>query len=280
MIACSYLGSIFWAALVLIASLAAFHEFKFLCNNMGVYPIENWINFFITLFIMLPLLVVDHCTPEFIYTTSLTLIIAAYVIIFPRILLKNSYTRFEDVTVSLWAVFHFAMLPSFFTWIRVLDNGFLYTITIISAVAANDTASLFFGKIFGHKKLAPTISPGKTVAGSIGGLFFSAAIFLLLCVMFKFQLNEHFWNNKINYLQNQIPFFDLTTFTYLVIFILGLLFAIVAQTGDLLLSSLKRAAGVKDSGNILLSHGGVLDRIDSHFFAIWFAFFIFIYLLA
>lgn len=246
---------------------------------MGVYPIENWINFFITLFIMLPLLVVNHCTPAFIYTTSLTLIIAAYVIIFPRILLKNTYTRFEDVTVSFWAVFHFAMLPSFFTWIRVLDNGSLYTLTIISAVAASDTASLFFGKIFGHKKLAPTISPGKTVAGSIGGLFFSAAIFLLLSVIFKFQLNEQFWAKKILYLENQIPFFDLNIFTYLVIFILGLLFAIVAQTGDLLLSSLKRAAGVKDSGNILLSHGGILDRVDSHFFAVWFAFFIFLYLI-
>ena len=61
------------------------------------------------------------------------------------------------------------------------------------------------------------------------------------------------------------------------VLVLGALLAIVAQIGDLLVSVLKRAAGVKDTGTIFHSHGGVLDRVDSHFFAAWLAFFIFFY---
>lgn len=267
-----------WALLVLVAALAAFQEFKSLCNNMGVYPIESWIQFFITIFILTPLLAVNHYTPGFVYTTQLTLIIVSYVVIFPRILLKNTYTKFEDLTASLWAVFQLGLFPSFFTWIRLMEKGFQYTLIIVLAITANDTGSLVFGKLFGHTKLAPSISPGKTVAGSIGGLFCTAIAFLGFSNLFHCKLHSEFWSKITDYLSANFVFFDLDIFSTIVFLFLGILIGIVAQTGDLLVSSLKRAAGVKDSGSLLLSHGGVLDRIDSHIFTTWFAFFIFLYL--
>lgn len=275
----NYYGAALWASFILLISVLAYQEFNNLCNNMGVYPLSNWIYFFNTLFILLPLLVVDHYDPSYVYVYQLGLIIAAYAIIFPRILLKTTYTRFEDLTASLWAVFQLGLLPSLFTWIRMMDNGFFYTLAIILTVSANDTGSLLFGKILGRVKLAPQISPGKTVAGSIGGLLCGGAAFLWLYGLFGFQLTEFFWSNKIEFFKWMIPSFNLQVFTNIAVFFLGVLFSIVAQIGDLLVSALKRAAGVKDSGNVLLSHGGVLDRVDGHFFAIWFAFFIFAYLI-
>lgn len=212
-----------------------------------------------------------------VYTFLLTTVIAAYVIIFPRILLKTDFTNFEDLTASLWAVFQFGLLPSFFIWIRLMDHGFEFTLLIILTISANDVGSLLIGRAFGKTKLAPQISPNKTIIGSIGGLVSAACAFYGFVLLFGIELSTVFTDSRF------APYYKLlescTNAKLLVLLILGLLFAIVAQIGDLMVSALKRAAGVKDSGTLLLSHGGVLDRVDSHFFAVWFAYFIFAYLL-
>ena len=269
--ALNYYGPAVWASLVLLVSILAYQEFNGLCNKMGVYPLSNWIYFFNTLLILLPLLVVDNYDPNTVYVYQLILMIAAYAIIFPRIILKAGETRFGDLTTSLWAVFQLGLLPSFFVWIRMMDNGFFYILAIILVISANDTGSLLFGKLFGRVKLAPKVSPGKTIVGSIGGLVCGGAAFLWLYGLFGFSLADC--------LQSFIPSFNTELFTMVVIFVIGVLFSITAQIGDLLVSALKREAGVKDSGNILMSHGGVLDRVDSHFFTVWLAFFIFSYLI-
>ena len=66
----------------------------------------------------------------------------------------------------------------------------------------------------------------------------------------------------------------------MIFIMIGFLISVLAQLGDLLVSVVKRAAGVKDTSRILLSHGGVLDRVDSHFFVTWLAFLCFAYLMA
>jgi len=275
---CNYAGASLWSVLILVVALLAFQEFRNLCNRMGVFILASWINFFIVLFVLMPLLVARRYTPELVFTYQLCLIVAAYVIIFPRILLKETFTKFDDVTTSLWAVFHLGLLPSFFTWIRIMDKGFYFTLIIILASAANDTGSLLFGKLFGKTKLAPHISPGKTIAGSLGGIFCASWAFWGFCSLWGIKLNPDFWDSKIEFLSNNLMNFSPEIFSIAVFIALGALYAIVGQIGDLLVSALKRAAGVKDSGHLLMSHGGVLDRVDSHFFAVWFAFFVFAYL--
>jgi len=273
--AANYYGAILWAFLVLIFYLLAFHELKNLCANMGIYPLVNWINFFIALFILSPIFV-NKFMPSYYSTCALQigLIVSAYVIIFPKILL-NKFTKFEDLTTSLWAIFHLGLLASFFTWLRLLDHGMLYTFALIITAAANDIGALLFGKLFGKEKLAPQISPGKTVAGSIGGLLSGSIAFYLLFVNFSFKFRPDFLL-VIEEATKYLPNMDVERFLILLI---GLALALLGQIGDLLVSALKRAAGVKDSGNLLLSHGGVLDRIDGISFMVWLAFWVFTYLI-
>lgn len=108
---------------------------------------------------------------------------------------------------------------------------------LILVVIANDIGAYFFGKRFGKEKIAPTISPGKTIAGSIGGLISGAAVGFLA---FPLALMSG-WSASI----------------FAAIYV-----GICSQLGDLAKSYLKRLYGVKDTGTILPGHGGLLDRLD------------------
>ena len=109
----------------------------------------------------------------------------------------------------------------------------------------SDTFAHFFGTKIGRHKLCPKVSPNKTVEGMIGGVFFGTFI------------GSVFFNTFIN--TNANLFF---------VVIISLALSLVAEFGDLVFSSIKRRYGVKDYGNIMPGHGGVLDRLDSILFAI------------
>ena len=111
----------------------------------------------------------------------------------------------------------------------------MWIIFIISLVS--DTMAYFIGSIFGKHKLVPKLSPKKTIEGSIGAIFFCT----LSCVLFGLNFNLNIG---------------------LMIFI-GILGSIISQLGDLLASFVKRYVGIKDYGNIIPGHGGILDRFDS-----------------
>jgi phosphatidate cytidylyltransferase len=114
--------------------------------------------------------------------------------------------------------------------------------TFFAMVMMTDTGAYYTGRAFGRHKLAPAISPGKTIEGSIGG-FVTSAITGVLCRVIFF------------------PEFQIVD-----ALVLGAIIGIVGQLGDLAESLLKRSAGVKDSGNIFPGHGGMLDRLDSLLF--------------
>ncbi|XZG68855.1 phosphatidate cytidylyltransferase [Chitinibacteraceae bacterium HSL-7] len=115
--------------------------------------------------------------------------------------------------------------------------GPLGVLAIMAVAWVADTFAYFSGKAFGKRKLAPAISPGKTVEGAIGGLVMSAVYGAVVAVM--------------------------TAMPVLPVMVATLLLAVLSIEGDLLESLFKRQAGLKDSSNLLPGHGGVLDRIDS-----------------
>jgi len=156
----------------------------------------------------------------------------------------------------LWvsgALLYVGFLGSHLVFLRDLDDGGDWAILAIFATFATDTAAYFVGRAIGRTHITPAISPGKTLEGSLAGLAtgFAAVLFL----------------NWVTGLRQ-----DATD-----IIPLALLLPVAAEIGDLAESLVKRGAGVKDAGQLVPGHGGLLDRLDSvlftaplvYYFVIW-----------
>ena len=117
-----------------------------------------------------------------------------------------------------------------------------------------DTFAYLTGMLYKRKKLAPKISPNKTISGAIGGFVWGTACSVVLFLIF----------NAITEYAQVFEQLNLALWHFVV---LGALISALCQAGDLLESYLKRKANVKDSGNLLPGHGGILDRMDSHLFS-------------
>jgi len=139
---------------------------------------------------------------------------------------------------------------AFITLRTEFSQGLFFTITLMFGVWASDIAAYFTGKAIGGPKLAPKVSPNKTWAGFIGGTMGSALMLLALdyfVPMFSGKMGLEI-----------LPFAPLG-----MAFIIGAMFTVFGQIGDLAMSAYKRKAGVKDTGTLIPGHGGILDRIDS-----------------
>ena len=123
-------------------------------------------------------------------------------------------------------------------------NGTRFTMAMIFSVWICDTAAYIFGMLWGKKKLIERISPKKTIVGFLGGI---VGAFVSFYVM-----------NNLGFIQFELNGLHLLTLTFIV--------GVCGQLGDFVESMFKRDAGVKDSGKLLLGHGGVLDRFDSLIF--------------
>ena len=130
--------------------------------------------------------------------------------------------------------------------LRGLEDGRNLVYLAILTTFANDTGAYFIGRARGKRKLAPAISEGKTWEGAIGGLICAILGAMVIATVL----------NLIS------PF----AFRYWQIILLGFFVSLFAQLGDLVESLLKRNMGLKESGNLLPGHGGILDRFDSLIF--------------
>ena len=152
----------------------------------------------------------------------------------------------ERIAYSLFGLLYIPWLLGYFLLLRYTPDGhqgLLYFALPLLATFAADTGGYFAGHFFGRRKLAPEVSPGKTVEGAVGGLIFSFLVVLLMTQL------THICS-------------PLEALLY------SILVASASQLGDLAESLLKRALRTKDSGTSLPGHGGLLDRIDSLLFAV------------
>ena len=133
---------------------------------------------------------------------------------------------------------------------QLTQMPFLTALTAVSVVVATDVGAYFSGRAIGGPKIAPSISPSKTWAGLAGGATLAAVLLLIG--------NVWLMAGKGAGAPLDIAFEGASLQSALV----GVLLAVVAQSGDFFESWLKRKAGVKDSSNLIPGHGGVFDRID------------------
>jgi phosphatidate cytidylyltransferase len=139
--------------------------------------------------------------------------------------------------------------------LAVTAGGLLLLLPVL-LTWASDIGAFFVGRSFGKRKLMPSVSPGKTVAGAVGGL---AATVLVGWLYARFVLTP---STQLAFVRGGIVVFSLVV-------------SVAAQIGDLVESLLKREAGMKDSSHIIPGHGGVLDRFDSLLFVLPVAFVLF-----
>ena len=128
------------------------------------------------------------------------------------------------------------------------DLSWMVLILAFTTTSLTDVMAYLVGSALKGKKLCPEISPNKTISGSIGGLLggiiASFATYYILKAL-------------------SVPVFSASTFTVILFLIMsGVMFSITTQAGDLFESWLKRRLGIKDMGNLIPGHGGMLDRID------------------
>ena len=133
------------------------------------------------------------------------------------------------------------ILPTWLALIQLRQAGATTLVVIMATVWVADTGAYFFGRTFGSHKLAPSISPGKTWEGAVGGG--------LTVIVYGFVFSS------------KLPAVLSDSFVLLLSALI--LLTVISIMGDLFESLLKRQAGLKDSSNVLPGHGGVLDRIDS-----------------
>lgn len=154
---------------------------------------------------------------------------------------KNKFT-FDDTGFTILSVLYIAI--GFYYFIETRENGLVYIFLIQLIIWATDTGAYFIGRALGKNKLWPEISPNKTVEGFVGGILSAVAVALIFRALAD--LDESYW----------------------MIVISTVLLSIFGQMGDLVESALKRHYNVKDSGQILPGHGGILDRFDSMIFVL------------
>jgi phosphatidate cytidylyltransferase len=156
------------------------------------------------------------------------------------VVLRKSFTL-ADAGFYLIAILYVGGTLHSMLFLR--SQGLNIFIFMILVAAITDSFAYFVGRRFGKHKLAPLISPKKTVEGSIGGTI----VGVLTGVVFGIITNLH----------TSIP----------MLLLMSLVVSIVGQLGDLVASSMKREYKIKDFGKIFPGHGGVLDRLDSHMFS-------------
>lgn len=167
------------------------------------------------------------------FTLVLFFVLAAVVLLYPRFSpVEGAVTVLVSLYIGLFVYIYL---------LRLLPNGWIWLTFTLVGTWSTDTAAYFIGRRWGRRQLAPLLSPKKTVEGMLGGFLGSLLASLAFAGIYPFLPRGR-------------------------LLLLGFLLGMAALMGDLVESAIKRQAGVKDAGDLIPGHGGILDRFDSMLF--------------
>ena len=224
-------------------------EFYMMSRNCGAHPFSRiGVGFGV---LLLPYFAwMENVPKSDIGDASSFLMVAPLVLLIPAVMIQalrrkeGLAPQLLNVSVTVFGVLYIALPMAFLIRTRFIQpDGWILVLLIIAVSKASDIGGYLVGHTLGRHKLAPRVSPNKTIEGAIGGLLFSAAASALLCRFLNINvlIDYGFWAT--------IGF--------------GAAIGAASQASDLTESLIKRSAGVKDSGVLLPSFGGMLDLIDS-----------------
>ena len=236
------------AAVTLIAVYEIFVATKYL-GNRGLAAICFLFAAFIPFFNLMGMKIVVSEAYGFLFV----------LVLFILLLCNHRTMRFEQIGTVFMLTLLLALSFSCLVFIRDLYKNqarpdrlaMFYLVLVFLGAWITDAGAYFTGYFFGKTKLAPNISPKKTVEGAVGGVVSTLVFFLLAAFLYKWY---------ISWIGQRI------TVDYAALIAAALLSAVAAILGDLSASLIKRECNIKDFGNILPGHGGVMDRFDSIMF--------------
>ena len=236
-----WLGGWWIFALALVAALIGLHELYAMARGLRPLVLAGYAGAIATL-LGAQLGGAAWMTGGFVLTLFLAFVLYG--------IAETRQTATITISTTVMGVAWIALGLGHLILLRALpEHGRLAIFTVLLAVFADDTAAYGVGRLIGRRKLAPTLSPGKTWEGFLAGTAVAVAV----------------------------AFFALYDQEFLTIpesLVLGVAIALAGAAGDLFESALKRDLQVKDSGRLLGAHGGMLDRIDAHLFAAVAAFYV------
>jgi phosphatidate cytidylyltransferase len=247
---------IFLFLFVLFLSIFAFFELKTILKRKGV-TLPLWTSIFNILIIL-----------GFYFSAKYSKNFLPYgIFIFSNFIFyvfKTFENKFEnsikEISIFTFTIFYTGFLIGHLIFFKFIKNGNYFLLYIIVLCWLNDTFAYFTGTLFGKKKLNLLVSPNKSYAGVIGGIFFSIiGINFLLNFLFKKGIKFNLIFLKYNFKSEFI-------FSLKWNIIIGIIFGFIIIFSDLIESLLKRSAGIKDSSNLIPGHGGILDIFDSLIF--------------
>lgn len=227
----------FFGIMVLVAVACALYEL-----NRFIFPGDRWARIAGCGFGVA--VAAAHQWPDAGIPVAPVLVAGCFVVAILHMLRSTTLERYlHRVGGTCFGVVYVALGLAYFSWLRAADHGRTLVTMTIAMAALSDTFAFAVGRTIGRRRLAPLISPNKTVEGVIAG-FGGSVVAVLICRM---------------WLWPALPVWPLIG--------LGLVIGAVAPLGDLIESSIKRAYHAKDSGGLLPGHGGMLDRADAYIFS-------------